>query len=72
MFTKLKQAFERVITCDHLADALREHTKTLREHSAALLTKTSALDSIEKHAEYLATSEQHRLRREGRPHVFKN
>lgn len=72
MFTKLKQAIERAVTCDHLADALREHTKALREHSAALLTKASTIDSIAEHAEYLATSEQHRLRREGRPHVFKS
>ena len=78
-FITIKQAVVRTITCDYLADALREqadaireHTKALREHSAALLTKASTIDSIEKHAEYLAASEQHRLQREGRPHVFKS
>ena len=69
-FTKFKQAVARAITCDYLANALREHTKALRGHSAALLAKSSTIDSIAEHAEYLATSEKHRLQREGRPHVF--
>ncbi len=72
MFTKFKLAMVRAITCDHLADSLREHTEALREHSVALLTKASTIDSIEQHAAYLATSEEHRLRREGRPYVFKS
>jgi hypothetical protein len=66
----LLSRFERFATCDHLADALREHTKALREHSAALLTKASTIDSIETHAKYLAASERYRLQREGRPHEF--
>ncbi len=69
-YIRFKQAVERAITCDYLAEALREHSQALREHSAALLTKTSTIDSIEKHAAYLATSEEHRLRREGKKHVF--
>jgi len=72
MFTTFKQAVKRVITCDYLAEALREHSQALKEHSAALLTKTSTVDPIEKHAKYLATAEQQRLKREGRPYVFEN
>jgi hypothetical protein len=70
-FITIKQAVERAVTCDYLAEALREHTKALHEHSAALLTKASTIDSIKESTEYLATSELHRLRREGRTHVFK-
>ena len=68
----LLSRLERFVTCDHLAASIREHTKALREHSAALLTKASTIDSIAEHAEYLATSEEHRLKREGRPYVFKS
>jgi len=67
----LLSRFERFVTCDHLAESLREHTKALREHSAALLTKASTIDSIEVSAKYLASSEEQRLKREGRTHVFK-
>jgi hypothetical protein len=48
--TKQKLAIVRAITCDHLAEAIREHTRTLceqtkalREHSVALLTKLQPL-----------------------------
>lgn len=79
MFTKFKQAVAAFIeTCKELTEAsrdltqgLRENTAALREYSAALLTKTSTIDSIAEHAEYLATSEEHRLKREGRTHIFK-
>ena len=71
MFKRIKTAVERAFTCDYLAEALREHTKALREHSAVLLNKASTIDSIAEHAEYLATSELHRLRRAGQTHIFK-
>jgi hypothetical protein len=49
-----------------LAEALRAHTEALKEHSAALLTKTSTIDAIEAHAKYLQHSERNRNHREGR------
>jgi hypothetical protein len=84
MFTKFNQAFERAITCDHLADAIREHTQALREHietfrehtdvlrehSAALLTKASTLDTIEASAKFLADAQRRALQRSGHPHEF--
>jgi hypothetical protein len=70
MFTKLKQAFAAFIeTCKALTEATDRNTEAVRAMHQELL---SPIKGVEKHTEYLATSEEHRLRREGRPHVFKS
>ena len=77
MFTKFKQAFEHLLTmpgafiraCNTLAATTDRNTEAVRAMHQELL---STIEGVERHVKYLATSEQHRLRQEGRPHVFEN
>ena len=66
MFKQIKQAFAAFIeTCKALTEASRTQTQSI----AAL---HADVKKLEQHASYLATSEEHRLIREGKKHVFKS
>src|SRR5262249_20885228 len=73
MFKRLKNVLAMpgrfIEACQTLAEATDRNTEAVRAMHRDLL---NTIKSVEKHTQYLATSEEHRLRREGRPHVFKN
>lgn len=63
-----------IATCDTLADALKANTATLEalRNDLGTLSADGELHHQElcKHVRYLATSEQQKLKREGRAHQF--
>jgi hypothetical protein len=74
---RIKAAFWRVVTCDHLAKSIHQHTEacnalsvSMRQHSASLLTKGATIDSLAEDVKYLAQSERRTNQRSGQPHEF--
>ena len=61
---------ERFIeACNTLAEATDRNTEAVNAMHRDLLPP---IKSVERHTAYLATSEEHRLKREGRPYVFQS